>query len=1408
MGGLVVKQAYLLALRETAFKPVADRVRSIFFLATPHRGAAIARIFSSFTSIIGPRPFFEDLYPQSDVVQALSENFPKESRNLQLFSFYESRPMSVGLNKVLIVDKASAVMNLPNERQTFLDANHRNMAMYATRTDSSYLAVRNALTTVVLSYRTQIQHALPASQEDLHALAQFLGVPADPEDDLQTHAAAKIPGSCQWLTEKDCYQSWMMSKRPAFLWLQGRPGAGKSILSSHVVGDLRNSGLNVCFFFFRARDDAKSTADSCLRSLAWQMARMHPDIFSRLKSIMSESKERIGEKVGSHTLWQRVFVSGILTVTLNKPQFWVIDAMDECRGATDMTAFLAATQKSWPLSLLVTSRDAVENYLQSVNSNISIHSYAIGERDSAQDILLLLEANLAALPCSTSKTWPTPEAIASHILEKSAGCFLWASLTCSAICRATSDGGIRRILNGTPAEMGALYVDSLARIETNNFEKEAIRAIFTWTLHAFRPLRLAEMQIAAELDIDDKISDINRVISRGCGNLIYVDQHDKVQLMHLTVRDFLTRDDVKPSLIPPATETHRRLAFTCLKHLMAVSQKVKGRAKRVQEDQSSLPFTDYACRYLFQHLSYSDPSDEALLLMLVNFLGSDSLLRWIESAANNGDLRSVYEAGKTINDILGRRAIRDTEPLDHSPPTLTQENIELLRRWGDDLSRLIPRFAERLRNSPKTIRHHIAPLCPPDSAIRQVFGGPARGLTVGGLSTRGWDDCLTTIRYPQGSSPFVAAAAPGYVAVGVASRDGRVVVHEDTIFQELHTIHHGERVTCIAFAVNGEYLASAGTNAVRVWAPANGLELGCFELPHAGGRCRALAFAEENTILRAAMEQNQLVEWDLKSGTLVHDELVSWGVDLPERMRGRVPVHVWLSPGSNLLAVLYRGHDLVFWDCAELRLHDVYEQETGSMLRFGNRSEAMGWTTVRAAVFNQDVQANLFAATFDDGDLVVFDLDTGRPVAVNKEKAYNLVLASSHDGRTLAAVDQLGNLTLFDFRTLQLLYRVKLNTSTLPNGLAFTCDDSRLIEVRDGQCRIWEPPVLRMGNKTHGQHAPPAELKPTTPSEMYRDCEARKTQEVTAITCSHKFPVVFYATGDGSVFGYDISGPNPEKELLFAQRMHSEISSVTTPNSPTSCKGDVGARTPLNRSRKTRPRPRHLEAGSGVFEARETADVITIHSWTDLSSLRVVSISPGLGLSLSGFGPLSHPYYFATYAKRSSQSASTDNETIAILVWDFQDLEVPNPQDVGPRWEIRTSMLPAQVMHLIGVYGTRIVFHTADHWIASFELLPPGASGGAIVAEDSFVRHFFLPSHWIGSMEQEVMRFGLGSEGEIIFDCQGELAVIKRGLELTDDGGAFQPRQLSTKSRAHFGERIPYRPRGISTSSWLRTQGE
>jgi hypothetical protein len=157
-------------------------------------------------------------------------------------------------------------------------------------------------------------------------------------------------------------------------------------------------------------------------------------------------------------------------------------------------------------------------------------------------------------------------------------------------------------------------------------------------------------------------------------------------------------------------------------------------------------------------------------------------------------------------------------------------------------------------------------------------------------------------------------------------------------------------------------------------------------------------------------------------------------------------------------------------------------------------------------------------------------------------------------------------------------------------------------------------------------------------------------------------------------------------------------------------------------------------------------------------------------------------------------------ETDTILLWDDRKLEDrTEPGLLAPGTELST--LPSKVEHIVGVFGSRLVLYTSDHWIASVELPPPG-SRSRLVTDGSFTQHFFLPNDWIGAMVVRNMLFEVGRGGEILLARGSELAVIKRGLEVTEDGATFHPRrQLNNTLRSQPGGRIPYRHRSSASSS-------
>ena len=135
MGGLVIKkvgflpvlvlvnveltlgQAYILAQQDQARHNLSDRIRCIFFLATPHRGSDYADFLNgvlgtlSFTYLTSSKDYINDLRLDSVSTQQINEDFTRLATiaELTIYTFYELWS-TIPITSTLIVKKNSAIL--------------------------------------------------------------------------------------------------------------------------------------------------------------------------------------------------------------------------------------------------------------------------------------------------------------------------------------------------------------------------------------------------------------------------------------------------------------------------------------------------------------------------------------------------------------------------------------------------------------------------------------------------------------------------------------------------------------------------------------------------------------------------------------------------------------------------------------------------------------------------------------------------------------------------------------------------------------------------------------------------------------------------------------------------------------------------------------------------------------------------------------------------------------------------------------------------------------------------------------------------------------------------------------------------------------------------------------------------
>jgi len=150
MGGLVIKKAHMLARQASGYEALAERLHTIFFLATPHRGSDSAKLLNNILHMTySSRAYVAELERGSGAIQSINDEFRKYSADIVLWSFYETQMLKLGLLSSLIVDPDSATLGYPDEKQMPMNADHRSICKFDTTTDPNYVILRNALASTV-----------------------------------------------------------------------------------------------------------------------------------------------------------------------------------------------------------------------------------------------------------------------------------------------------------------------------------------------------------------------------------------------------------------------------------------------------------------------------------------------------------------------------------------------------------------------------------------------------------------------------------------------------------------------------------------------------------------------------------------------------------------------------------------------------------------------------------------------------------------------------------------------------------------------------------------------------------------------------------------------------------------------------------------------------------------------------------------------------------------------------------------------------------------------------------------------------------------------------------------------------------------------------------------------------------
>jgi hypothetical protein len=360
------------------------------------------------------------------------------------------------------------------------------------------------------------------------------------------------------------------------------------------------------------------------------------------------------------------------------------------------------------------------------------------------------------------------------------------------------------------------------------------KPILTWVVLACRPLTVNELRCAVKLDINQTLQNATKAIPDLCGQLVFVDRHERVQMIHDTAREFLLAEAVGLQLSIQSKNVHTRLASLLLRYLSSSAlqpsptQRSTGRPRGFAKRAVTLPtladtsLIEYACTFFSEHLDGAASADPQLMQCLTDFLASSNILSWIEHIARCGDLMPILRTVIQLRGYVNRR-------MKYVPQTDT--SLQLVKSWVIDLIRVVAKFRAELLACPSSIHSLIPQLCPSESLISRMFGGAfcpsnaSSGLIVRGIAPGSWDDCLARIDIQDGQATALSHGTR-FFAIGLST--GQISVYDSASLQVLRQCEHPERVTILEFTSDDSLLASCSTKHLVIWDTKSGARLYSF----------------------------------------------------------------------------------------------------------------------------------------------------------------------------------------------------------------------------------------------------------------------------------------------------------------------------------------------------------------------------------------------------------------------------------------------------------------------------------------------------------------------------------------------------------------------------------------------------
>ena len=395
-----------------------------------------------------------------------------------------------------------------------------------------------------------------ATMKSTGKLFDWLPTP-DPAVNLASARDRRQKDTGLWLLQSPAFLDWKATPN-SMMWLHGKPGSGKTILSSTAIYslfELRANSFIVLYFYFDFQNREKQLLQGFLRSVIVQLLNQVDSTTGIVESLYNANSHgstvpTTGELI---QIIQRM-------LEVSPPVYLCIDALDECQEWESLLDFLVDLRgwKQDHLHIFATSR--MEPDIEDTLRPVATHTVSLEESVVHDDILSYVEHRLQT-DRKLSK-WPdkTKDEIKASILDGANGMFRWVECQLDAIRGCLKPDQLQRKLTSLPKTLDETY----ARILNNVDEEfvEDVRRVLCCLIYSYYPVAVEELAeiVAVDAEGEDYYDDRNclnepRDILTVCSGLVTTARSRRITLMgdaqipieevrlaHYSVKEYLVSD--------------------------------------------------------------------------------------------------------------------------------------------------------------------------------------------------------------------------------------------------------------------------------------------------------------------------------------------------------------------------------------------------------------------------------------------------------------------------------------------------------------------------------------------------------------------------------------------------------------------------------------------------------------------------------------------------------------------------------------------------------------------------------------------------------------------------------------------------------------------------------------------------